>query len=219
MGTKLTRQNVNESENYFKMSKLTVEILKDFAKQCKIPCVVFEFPDSNNKYVLEYDESKIINFHCGSKIILFNNEYNVHFATITELHNMFEEAYQGFHLEVEETKENQWVFAIKKNDIESLKISEDYKLAIEKMAEVREVRRLTEEALDVQKESASRINDLFKKLKDIQDYAKNLQLKKENEKKISEQLDNINSDIKELEIRLKKDIPELDKSFDINNFR
>jgi len=31
---------------------------------------------------------------------------------------------------------------------------------------------LTEEALDIQKESASRINDLFKKLKDIQDYAK-----------------------------------------------
>ena len=46
-----------------------------------------------------------------------------------------------------------------------------------------------------------------------------LQLKEENEKKVSEQLDNINSDIKELEIRLKKDIPELDKRLDINNFR
>lgn len=203
----------------FKMSKLTVEVLKDLANQCKMPCVVFEFPGSNNKYVLEYDESKIINFHCGSNIILFNNEYNVHFATITELHNMFEEAYQGFHLEAENFKDDQWVFAVKKNDIESLKISDDYKLTTEKMAEVREVRRLTEEALDIQKESASRINDLFKKLKDIQDYAKNLQLKEENEKKISEQLDNINSDIKELETRLKKDIPELDKSLDINNFR
>ena len=201
------------------MSKLTVEVLKDLANQCKMPCVVFEFPGSNNKYVLEYDESKIINFHCGSNIILFNNEYNVHFATITELHNMFEEAYQGFHLEAENFKDDQWVFAVKKNDIESLKISDDYKLTTEKMAEVREVRRLTEEALDIQKESASRINDLFKKLKDIQDYAKNLQLKEENEKKISEQLDNINSDIKELETRLKKDIPELDKSLDINNFR
>ena len=218
MGTKLTRQDINESESGIKKVKLTVEVLKDLANQCKMPCVVFEFPGSNNKYVLEYDESKIINFHCGSNIILFNNEYNVHFATITELHNMFEEAYQGFHLEVEETKENQWVFAIKKNDIESLKISDDYKFTTEKMAEVREVRRLTEEALDIQKESASRINDLFKKLKDIQDYAKNLQLKEENEKKISEQLDNINSDIKELETRLKKDIPELDKNLDINNF-
>ena len=87
------------------------------------------------------------------------------------------------------------------------------------MSEVKELRKLTEEALDIQKESATRINGLFKKLKDVQDYAKNLQLKEENEKKVSEQLDNINSDIKELEIRLKKDIPELDKSLDINNFR
>lgn len=219
MGTKLTRQDINESESGIKKVKLTVEVLKDLANQCKMPCVVFEFPGSNNKYVLEYDESKIINFHCGSNIILFNNEYNVHFATITELHNMFEEVYQGFHLEAENFKDDQWVFAVKKNDIESLKISDDYKLTTEKMAEVREVRRLTEEALNIQKESASRINDLFKKLKDIQDYAKNLQLKEENEKKISEQLDNINSDIKELETRLKKDIPELDKSLDINNFR
>lgn len=81
------------------------------------------------------------------------------------------------------------------------------------------MRAFVEEALNIQKESAVRINDLFKKLKDVQDYAKNLQLKEENEKKISEQLDNINSDIKELETRLKKDIPELDKSLDINNFR
>lgn len=147
------------------------------------------------------------------------NKYNVHFACVTELHNMFEVAYQGFHLEVENLKDDQWVFAVKKNDIESLKISDDYKLATEKMSEVKELRKLTEEALDIQKESATRINGLFKKLKDVQDYAKNLQLKEENEKKVSEQLDNINSDIKELEIRLKKDIPELDKSLDINNFR
>lgn len=219
MGTKLTRQDINESESGIKKVKLTVEVLKDLANQCKMPCVVFEFPGSNNKYVLEYDESKIINFHCGSNIILFNNEYNVHFATITELHNMFEEAYQGFHLEAENFKDDQWVFAVKKNDIESLKISDDYKLATEKMSEVKELRKLTEEALDIQKESATRINGLFKKLKDVQDYAKNLQLKEENEKKASEQLDNINSDIKELEIRLKKDIPELDKRLDINNFR
>ena len=199
--------------------KLTVEVLKDLANQCKMPCVVFEFPGSNNKYVLEYDESKIINFHCGSNIILFNNEYNVHFATITELHNMFEEAYQGFHLEAENFKDDQWVFAVKKNDIESLKISDDYKLATEKMSEVKELRKLTEEALDIQKESATRINDLFKKLSEVKEYTDRLQLKEENEKKVSEQLNNINSDIKELEIRLKKDIPELDKRLDINNFR
>lgn len=179
MGTKLTRQDINESESGIKKVKLTVEVLKDLANQCKMPCVVFEFQDSNNKYVLEYDESKIINFHCGSKIVLFNNEYNVHFACITELHNMFEEAYQGFHLEAENFKDDQWVFAVKKNDIESLKISDDYKLATEKMSEVKELHKLTEEALNIQKESATRINGLFKKLKDVQDYAKNLQLKEE----------------------------------------
>lgn len=219
MGTKLTRQDINESESGIKKVKLTVEVLKDLANQCKMPCVVFEFPGSNNKYVLEYDESKIINFHCGSNIILFNNEYNVHFATITELHNMFEEAYQGFHLEAENFKDDQWVFAVKKNDIESLKISDDYRLVTEKMSKVKELCKLTEEALDIQKESATRINDLFKKLSEVKEYTDKLQLKEENEKKVSEQLNNINSDIKELEIRLKKDIPELDKSLDINNFR
>lgn len=60
---------------------------------------------------------------------------------------------------------------------------------------------------------------MYNKLVDVREYTKQLQLKEENEKKVSEQLDSINSDIKELEIRLKKDIPELDKSLDINNFR
>lgn len=81
-----------------------------------------------------------------------------------------------------------------------MKVSEDYRLATEKMAEVKELRKLTEEALDIQKESATRINDLFKKLEDVREYAKQLQLREENEKKVSEQLNNINSDIKELEI-------------------
>ena len=54
---------------------------------------------------------------------------------------------------------------------------------------------------------------------DAREYAKQLQLREENEKKVSEQLDSINSDIKELEIGLKKDIPELSKNLDINNFR
>lgn len=56
-------------------------------------------------------------------------------------------------------------------------------------------------------------------MENVKEYSKQLQLREENEKKVSEQLDNINSDIKELEIRLKKDIPELDKDLDINNFK
>ena len=98
-------------------------------------------------------------------------------------------------------------------------ISDDYKLVTEKMEEIKEVRKLTEESLDIQKKSLTYINGLYNKLVDAREYAKQLQLREENEKKVSEQLDSINVDIKELEIRLKKDIPELDKSLDINNFR
>lgn len=51
MGTKLTRQDINESESGIKKVKLTVEVLKDLANQCKMPCVVFEFPGSNTQII------------------------------------------------------------------------------------------------------------------------------------------------------------------------
>lgn len=200
------------------MSELTVEVLKDLAKQGKTFNIITEECVRLNEFYINYNENNIIQFHINSRIILYNHS-GIHFKIMSKVQNMFEEAYQGFHLEIETLTTDQCVFIIRKNDFESLKISEDYKLVTEKMSEVKEIRKLTEEALDIQKESAVRINDLFKKLEDVREYAKNLQLKEENEKKVSEQLDNINSDIKELEIRLKKDIPELDKSLDINNFR
>ena len=218
MGTKLTWQDINESESGFKMSELTVEVLKDLAKQGKTFNIITEECVCLNEFYINYNENNIVQFHINSKIIMYCHS-GIHFKLMTKLQNMFEEAYQGFHLEIETLTDDQCVFIIGKNDIDSLKISDDYKLATEKMSEVKEIRKLTEEALDIQKESAVRINDLFKKLEDVREYAKNLQLKEENEKKVSEQLDNINSDIKELEIRLKKDISELDKSLDINNFR
>ena len=96
---------------------------------------------------------------------------------------------------------------------------EQWKLATEKMSEIREIRKVIEETKDIQEKSLTYINDLYNKLVDAREYAKQLQLKEENEKKVSEQLDSINSDIQELEIRLKKDIPELDKSLDISNFK
>lgn len=147
------------------------------------------------------------------------DEHALGLSFVSKLQNMFEEAYQGFHLDIESFTKTQCILVIKKNDIESLKISDDYKIVTEKMSEVKELRKLTEEAKDTQEKSLTYINDLYNKLVDVREYAKQLQLKEENEKKISEQLDNINSDIKELEIRLKKDIPELDKSLDINNFK
>lgn len=203
--------------------ELTVEILKDLAKQSKVPSVIVEdnkFNSSISKYewFLRRDENKDVNFHCNSTILLCGGEI-LHVFFISKVQNMFEEAYQGFHLDIERYSKNYCTLVIKKNDIESLKISEDWRLATEKMSEVREVRKLVEDVKNIQKESATRINGLLKKLEDVKDYAKNLHLKEENEKKVSEQLDSINSDIKELELRLKKDIPELDKRLDINNFR
>ena len=200
------------------MSELTVEVLKDLAKQGKTLNIITEECIRLNEFYINYNENNIVQFHINSRIILYNHS-GVHFKIMAKVQNTFEEAYQGFHLEIETLTADQCVFIIRKNDFESLKISEDYKLATEKMLEVKEIRKLTEEALDIQKESATRINDLFKKLEDIKEYSKQLQLREENEKKVSEQLDSINSDIQELEIRLKKDIPELDKSLDINNFR
>lgn len=197
--------------------KLTVEILKDLAKQGKTFNIVTEEKRSNI-FDVEYNESNIIQFHVNSKLILYGRD-NMHFSLMAKLQNMFEEAYQGFHLEIYELVQGMCTFVIRKNDVESLTISDDYKLVTEKMEEIKEVRKLTEEALGIQKKSLTYINDLYNKLVDVREYAKNLQLKEENEKKVSEQLDSINSDIKELEIRLKKDIPELDKSLDINNFR
>ena len=199
------------------MKQLTVDILKDLAKQGKIFNVVTEDESSDITYI-KYNEDNIIQFHINSKLILYGWD-NVHFGLMAKLQNMFEEAYQGFHLEIETLVQAQCTFIIRKNDVESLMISDDYKLVAEKMEEIREVRKLIEETKDIQEKSLTYINDLYNKLVDVREYAKQLQLKEENEKKVSEQLDNINSDIKELEIRLKKDIPELSKNLDINNFR
>lgn len=200
------------------MSELTVETLKDLAKQGKTLNIITEECVRLNEFYINYNENNIVQFHINSRIILYNNS-GIHFKIMTKVQNMFEEAYHGFHLEIETLTDDQCVFMIRKNDIDSLKISDDYKLVTEKMSEVKEVRKLIEETRNIQKESAVRINDLFKKIAEVKEYADKLRLKEENEKKVSEQLDNINSDIKELEIRLKKDIPELDKRLDINNFR
>ena len=205
------------------MKHLTVDILKDLAKQGKVPSVIVnntEYNSSTNKneWFLSSEENKVVNFHCNSTILLCGDTV-LHVFSISKVQNMFEEAYQGFHLDITTCTKTECVLTIRKNDVESLMISEDYKLATEKMSEIREIRKVIEETKDIQEKSLTYINDLYNKLVDVREYAKQLQLKEENEKKVSEQLDNINSDIQELEIRLKKDIPELDKNLDINNFR
>lgn len=205
------------------MKHLTVDILKDLAKQGKVPSVIVnntEYNSSTNKneWFLSSEENKVVNFHCNSTILMCADKV-LHVFFISKVQNMFEESYQGFHLDITTCTKTECILTIRKNDVESLTISDDYKLATEKMEEIKEVRKLIEETKDTQEKSLTYINDLYNKLVDAREYAKQLRLREENEKKVSEQLDSINSDIKELEIRLKKDIPELDKSLDINNFR
>lgn len=198
--------------------RLLVESLQRFAMDGNMVGLVIESCSVRRDYGLDYENTDVIKFHVNNKVIFLGSN-GAPFTTIAKLQNMFEKAYQGVHLEVESLVDNQCIFVIKKNDIESLQISEDYTLVTEKMGEVKEIRKLTEESLDIQKKSLTYINDLYNKLVDVREYAKQLQLREENEKKVSEQLESINSDIKELEIRLKKDIPELSKNLDINNFR
>ena len=98
-------------------------------------------------------------------------------------------------------------------------ISDDYKLVMEKMNEVKEVHRLVEEIKNIQKVSAGRINSLFNKVKELKEYGDSLKLNQTNQEQYNKKLDEFNQDVQELEIRLKKDIPELDKDLNINNFR
>lgn len=198
--------------------ELTVEILKELAKKGITFNVITEECSHLKDTYINYNENNLVQFHANSKLILYGHN-SVDFGLMAKLQNMFEESYQGFHLEIEELVQEQCTFVIRKNDVESLTISDDYKLVAKNMSEVKEMRKLIEETKDTQEKSLTYINDLYNKLIDVREYAKNLQLKEENEKKVSEQLDSINSDIQELEIRLKKDIPELDKSLDINNFK
>lgn len=85
------------------MEQLTVEILKDLAKQGKVPYAITEMSYTEDCF-LSYNEDYNINFHYNSKICLENDDDDdvVHFWAVVDFQNMFEEAYQGFHLEVVE---------------------------------------------------------------------------------------------------------------------
>lgn len=130
--------------------EVTVKSLQRLALDGNMVGIVVESYTGYGYMRLEYVEDDVIKFHVNSKIILLGNN-GAPFTTITKLQNMFEKAYQGFHLEVESLIDNQCIFVVRKSDIESLKLSEDYKLVTEKMSEVKEIRKLTEEALDIQK--------------------------------------------------------------------
>lgn len=104
------------------MKHLTVDILKDLAKHGKIFNVVTEEEESR-VFDIEYNDDNIIQFHVNSKLILYGYN-NMHFGLMAKLQNMFEEAYQGFHLEIHELKQGMCTFVIRENNVESLTISD-----------------------------------------------------------------------------------------------
>ena len=84
---------------------------------------------------------------------------------------------------------------------------------------VEDIRTQVTELQNNQHEQVSRINQLAKKLHSLRDYADELKLDQEHKEQYFQKIGELNSDIQELEIRLKKDIPELEKNLDINNFK
>ena len=102
-----------------------------------------EYNSSTNKndWFLRSEENKIVNFHCNSTILLCGDKV-LHVFFISKVQNMFEESYQGFHLDIRACTKTECILKIRKNDVESLMISEDWKLATEKMGEIKEVHTL-----------------------------------------------------------------------------
>ena len=108
---------------------------------------------------------------------------------------------------------------VRKCKVEDLAVSNDYTLVRDKMDIVENIRRQVKELQEHQLEDVGRLNQLNKKLQSVRDYADELKLDQEHKEQYFQKIGELNSDIQELEIRLKKDIPELVKNLDINNFK
>lgn len=203
---------------------ITIDSLKKLAKCGKVPTLVIFETTPINGYTLRFNPTQCSNFHVGDKIVITNDgEVNRQISALSEIKNIFEKAYVGYHLVLDfiSNSKNEQVISltITKTAIDYLTISDDYKLVTEKMEEVEKVRKLIEETKEVQKTSAERINSLFKKVEELKSYCDGLKLDQTHKEQFNSKLSEFNNNIQELETRLKKDIPELDKDLDINNFR
>lgn len=97
--------------------------------------------------------------------------------------------------------------------------NDDYKLVTERMEEIKEIRNMVNEAKEVQKTSVERLNLLFRQVNELRKYGNDLKLDQEHQEKYKQRLNDFNNEVRGLELRLKKDIPELDKNLNINNFK
>lgn len=198
----------------------------------QIPAIIKIHTDRYGEVQKTCNSNHFINFHDGARVVFVteyvspNSEITENMTALVEVQKKFEALFKGYFLEVcsdiNPTIQSNGVLCtcvVRKCKVEDLEVSNDYTLVRDKMDIVENIRRQVKELQEHQLEDVSRINQLAKKLQSMRDYADELRLDQEHKEQYFQKIGELNSDIQELEIRLKKDIPELDKNLDINNFK
>lgn len=204
---------------------------ESLAGKGQIPAVITINTDRYGDVQKTCDSNHFINFHEGARIVFIteyvrgNSEIFENMTALVDVQKKFETLFKGYFLEVcsdiNPTIQDGILCTciVRKCKFEDLEVSNDYILVRDKMEIVEDIRTQVAELQNNQHEQVSRINQLAKKLQSLRDYADELKLDQEHKEQYFQKIGELNSDIQELEIRLKKDIPELDKNLDINNFK
>ena len=206
--------------------------MESLAEKGKIPAIITINTDRYGDVQRTCNSNHFINFHEGARIVFIteyvrgDNRIFENMTALVEVQKRFELLFKGYFLEVcsdiNPTIQNGSVLCtcvVRKCKVEDLTVSNDYVLVRDKIDVVENIRRQVKELQEHQLEDVSRLNQLTKKLQGMRDYADELKLDQEHKEQYFQKIGELNSDIQELEIRLKKDIPELDKNLDINNFK
>lgn len=204
---------------------------ESLAGRGQIPTVITINTDRYGDVQKTCNSNHFINFHEGARIVFIteyvsgNSEIFENMAALVDVQKKFELLYKGYFLEVcsdiNPTIQDGVLCTcvVRKCKVEDLELSSDYTLVRDKMDIVEDIRTQVAELQNNQHEQVSRINQFAKKLQSLRDYADELKLDQEHKEQYFQKIGELNSDIQELEIRLKKDISELDKNLDINNFK
>lgn len=204
---------------------------ESLAGKGQIPAIIIIHTDRYGEVQKTCNSNHFINFHEGARIVFVteyvspNSEVAENMTALVEVQKRFEALFKGYFLEVcsdiNPTIQTGVLCTcvVCKCKVEDLAVSNDYTLVRDKMNIVENIRRQVKELQEHQLEDVSRLNQLSKKLQSLRDYADELKLDQEHKEQYFQKIGELNSDIQELEIRLKKDIPELDKNLDINNFK
>lgn len=197
----------------------------------QIPAIITIKTDHYGEINKTCNSNHFVNFHEGARIVVVteyvnpNSEIIENMTALVEVQKKFETLFKGYFLEVCSDinptiqKGVLCTCIVRRCKVEDLAVSNDYALVRDKIDVVENIRRQVKELQEHQLEDVSRLNQLTKKLQSMRDYADELKLDQEHKEQYFQKIGELNSDIQELEIRLKKDIPELDKNLDINNFK